>query len=111
VGIWWDAIRVPYATGIRALGALKRLPGHPTGPVIADLQRSEPLMYFLVPTNTAAHWNVGHTHALGQTYYLVVPDASCTEPPGLHWAVAPGADRRLTDPHSLREVLEAAAVR
>jgi hypothetical protein len=108
-GVWWDAIRVPQERGHRALSALRTSGTRPPGPVVADPHRAEPCLYFLVPRTTAKHWNAPGTRALGQSCYVVVPDAGRTEPPGLHWAVPPATDVPLTSPHELREALDAAA--
>jgi diguanylate cyclase (GGDEF)-like protein len=117
-GTWWDAVRMPGRTGLRVLDALLRHGDRPPGPVIADLrgEAGEPgapeegegrsRMYFLIPPRAAERWELPGARVLGRGSYVVVPDAACTRPPGLHWIVPPGADRRLTSIHALRGALE-----
>ncbi|MTE19119.1 diguanylate cyclase [Streptomyces sp. TRM43335] len=124
-GTWWDAVRMPGPTGRRVLEALLRQGGRPPGPVIADPRgggddldartgagaRTWPedrsRVYFLIPPRAADHRGLPGAHVLGRGSYVVVPDAACVRPPGLHWLVPPSPGRRLTGVRALREAMAA----
>jgi hypothetical protein len=103
-GHWWDAIRAAEITGRRAIKLLRE-DGTAVGPVILDPGGPEPRLYFLVPPGTAADWEEPGTVPLGQKCHVVVPPATSTEPPGLHWHIFPPGPRSLTQPGALRKAL------
>ncbi|MEV6007285.1 hypothetical protein AB0M29_10790 [Streptomyces sp. NPDC051976] len=105
-GLWWDAVRVNEAEGRRALDFL-RSTGAPVGPVILDDGGIEPRMYFLVPPGTVTKWVDGGSVPLGRRSHVVVPPATRTEPPGLHWLHFPRSPKSaLTSVNTLRIALE-----
>jgi hypothetical protein len=97
----WDAVRVPRSIGIVAHEAM----GGASRAVICD---SGSQLYWLVPPGTAAGWSVRGTAALGTSTYVVIPPTVLTTGPGDHWERSPGPAGYLTDPHVLREALQAA---
>ncbi len=106
-GQWWDAVRVRAAVGNRAL----KLLGEAASAVIADPDRAR--LYFLIPSGTAAGWNLRDADVLGagpQAVFVGVPPTSRTEEPGVHWRVPPQRDRYFTDPVFLYEALRAATL-
>lgn len=103
-GEWWDAIRAAEVVGRRAIEILKE-GRKQIGPVILDSGGPEPRLYFLVPVGTAARWEEPETVPLGERCHVVVPPASATAPPGLHWNVFPANPRSLTRPDALRSAL------
>ncbi|KAB7836438.1 hypothetical protein [Streptomyces mobaraensis] len=69
----------------------------------------------LVSPDTAAGWDVAHTHCLGATRhtpYLAVPVPTRRRPPGAFWLLpAPDDDGMLCAAERLRELLGGAAAR
>jgi len=106
-GEWWDAIRATEAIGRRAIDIL-RAESVSIGAVIFQPDGPEPRLYFLVPAGVAARWNEPETVPLGRKCHVVVPPASASTPPGLHWHVLPTSVRGLTDPEGLRKALSKA---
>lgn len=103
-GQWWDAIRVTEVIGRRAIEILLGRGGS-VGPVILDPRGPEPRLYFLVPPGTTAGWAEPGTVPLGDKCHVVVPPATATEPPGLHWHILPRSPRMLTQAGPLRNAL------
>lgn len=103
-GQWWDAIRVPEATGRRAIEILTEA-GHPVGPVILDAGGPEPRLYFLAVPGTSESWDEPGSVALGRRCHVVVPPAHRTSPPGLHWHHFPTRARVLAQADTLRRAL------
>ncbi|MFE6036092.1 hypothetical protein [Streptomyces sp. NPDC056452] len=100
VGQWWDVIRVDETIGLHAIDLL-RADDEPVGPVILGEEGTTLRLCFLVPKGTAATWQEPGTVPLGQRCHLVVPPATATNPPGLHWHVPPQGPRLLTRPAAL----------
>ncbi|NSC22823.1 hypothetical protein FM076_17265 [Streptomyces albus subsp. chlorinus] len=103
VGVWWDAVRVPYDVGV---DVVRRL-GNAGGSVIGDPYGA--WLYWLVPTGTGAVWGglpaeAGAVH-VSVACWLPVPARDRTGPPGPYWAVPFARDRVLTDPDRLRGAL------
>lgn len=103
-GEWWDAIRATEVVGRRAIELLAN-DDATVGPVILDPRGPEPRLYFLVPVGAAARWTEAGTIPLGQNCHVVVPPASASTPPGLHWHLLPQSPRALTQPEALRRAL------
>ncbi|MBQ0853417.1 hypothetical protein ACFU9Y_01365 [Streptomyces sp. NPDC057621] len=101
-GQWWDAVRVPLATGMRILDHL----GPRTGAVIEDGYGG--VLYWLVPPGEAATWDVPPARILGQGSHVAVPPRHRTYAPGLHWRVPPTRTRHWTDPAHLHAALRRA---
>jgi hypothetical protein len=102
-GEWWDAVRVPLATGLRILEHL----GTRTGAVIEDGYGG--VLYWLVPPGAADTWDVPAAHILGPGCHVAVPPRHRTYAPGLHWRVPPTRTRHWTDPAALHAALRLAA--
>ncbi|MGW5448681.1 hypothetical protein [Streptomyces asiaticus] len=105
-GKWWDAVRAPRALGEHAL----RLLGDTTGAVIDD-PRDRRLNWLIEP-GAAHQWDMSWLPTVdvrGETAYIDVPPADCTEGIGVHWRVPLRYDRYLTDPTVLHTALRMAA--
>ncbi|MFF2852500.1 hypothetical protein ACFVT5_40320 [Streptomyces sp. NPDC058001] len=103
-GKWWDAVRVPRATGLEALGRL----GGDTGAVIDDPDGG--ILYWLVPPGQAAQWRMpdgARIVVLGDAAHVAVPGPQRTSGP--HWRVPPTRGCALTDPVRLHNALAQAA--
>ncbi|GAA3786137.1 hypothetical protein GCM10023083_22690 [Streptomyces phyllanthi] len=98
-GTWWDAVRVPLALGVRALGML----GDGTGAVIRDGYGS--ILYWLVPPGEADGWHVPEVQILGPGSHVAVPPPRRTAGPGLYWQVPLSYDRECTSPARLHAAL------
>ncbi|MBO8197593.1 hypothetical protein [Streptomyces smyrnaeus] len=95
-GVWWDAVRVPYAPG---WSVVRRL-GEACGGVIGDPYRS--WLYWLVPPGSEGFPARDGAVRLSVACWLPVPARERTGPPGPYWAVP---YERLTDAHRLRAAL------
>ncbi|RSS36736.1 hypothetical protein [Streptomyces sp. WAC08241] len=93
----WDAVRVPRSIGLLALATL----GARSGAVIED----DRALYWLVPTGSAAGWDITNTTVLGVGVKVLVPPARRTAGPGPFWRICPG-DTWLTDVTALRAAVE-----
>ncbi|MCI3276962.1 hypothetical protein [Streptomyces cylindrosporus] len=101
VGVEWDTVKVERHLGVRAIELLEE-----PGAVAVDPCRPEPMLYFLVPAGSAAHWDVPETAALGSNSYVVLPPDHRDAPPGPYWLIP--QQHGLTAAAALRQALEAA---
>ncbi|AXK35894.1 hypothetical protein DVA86_28010 [Streptomyces armeniacus] len=101
-GVAWDAVKAPAYLGDRALSRL----GEGSGAVIRDGWSHH--LYWLVRTGSAVGWDLLPVTVLGAATYVAVPPAGRTRSFGVHWALPPTADRRLTDAALLHDALAAA---
>lgn len=101
-GCWWDAVRVPFAPGVRALGVL----GGESGAVIRDGYGD--ILYWLVPPGEATDWHLPEVLVLGHGSHVAVPPPSRTKGPGLYWQVPVAYGRECTDAADLHAALSAA---
>ncbi|MGP3950007.1 hypothetical protein [Streptomyces sp. 7N604] len=101
-GRWWDAVRVPIGTGVRALTYL----GDETGPVIKDGYGG--ILYWLIRPGSADHWQLRQVQVLGSGWHVAVPPQHRTYGPGLHWRVPPSREEHRTRPELLHCALSAA---
>ncbi len=99
-GVEWDAIKVPRYAGLFALGKLTR-----PGAVAVDPASAPPVLYFLVPPQSTAGWDVPKTTALSLAAHVVLPALHREAPPGPYWLIAPGRGRRRTTTADLRREL------
>lgn len=97
-GVEWDAIKVPRYAGLFALHRLNR-----PGAVAVDPASAPPVLYFLVPPQSTAGWDVPQTTALSLAAHVVLPSLHREAPPGPYWLLAPG--RRCTRTADLRRAL------
>ncbi|WP_151478134.1 hypothetical protein [Streptomyces albicerus] len=100
-GEWWDAVRVPLATGVRILDHL----GPRTGAVIEDGFGGSGILYWLIPPGAAETWHLPPAQILGPGSHVAIPPRHRTCAPGLHWRVPPTRTRHWTDPASLHTAL------
>lgn len=103
-GQWWDAVRVPRALALEALGGL----GSRSGAVIEDPGGG--LLYWLVPAGRADDWHLAEKsriRVLGHNSSVAVPGPQRTAGP--HWRIPPTRDGALTDPEQLHNALARAA--
>lgn len=77
----WDAIRVPRSLGLAAMSIL----GSRCGAVVED----RTVLYYFVPTGTAAQWQDDSSRALGAGVTVTIPPARRTQGPGPHWRITP----------------------
>lgn len=113
VGRRWDAVKLPALVVHRVAGSheadsvrlMLRKFGI-CGPVVVDPHRS---YYALVPSGTAAQWEVRDVPCLGPACYLATPAVTRTEPPGIHWLVLPdGTGQDLSDAMGIRSLIAVA---
>lgn len=103
-GQWWDAVRVPRAVALEALGRL----GARSGAVIEDPGGG--LLYWLIPAGRADGWRMpeqARIRVLGERSSLAVPGPQRTSGP--HWRIPPTRRNALTDPARLHDALARAA--
>ncbi|MFJ8081350.1 hypothetical protein ACIQ6Y_12025 [Streptomyces sp. NPDC096205] len=103
----WDLVTVPARQGLEAVDILRRGAGDGVGPVLHDDGCGT--LGFLVPSGTAAAWDVPGSTCVeteGRGLSLVAP-----EPPveGSDWLLPPGDADLATDPAVLRAALGEAA--
>jgi hypothetical protein len=101
-GCWWDAVRVPLAPGVRALGLL----GDETGAVIRDGYGG--ILYWLLVPGGATGWHLPEVQVLGRGSHVAVPPPRRTKGPGLYWQVPPAYGRECTDSTRLHTALSRA---
>ncbi|MEU5839051.1 hypothetical protein ABZ820_36050 [Streptomyces diacarni] len=100
VGVWWDAVRVPWGRGSRAIQRL----GRACGGVVGDPYGA--WLYWLVPPRAGVEWgSAGEAVCLSVACWLPVPARDRTGPPGPYWAVPYEAGSALTDAARLRAAL------
>lgn len=98
-GHTWDAVRTPLALGQRTLDIL----GRRSGAVIEDpIGR---VLYWLIPTGSAAAWQLSDIRVLGAGAHLAVPPPRRTQRPGPHWRICPGDGQLVTDAHALHAAI------
>ncbi|WP_225838651.1 hypothetical protein [Streptomyces sp. NK08204] len=74
------------------------------GPVIHDTPEGP--YWVLIPGHAGLVWDEGDdTPPLGSNHYLGVPSLNRTQPPGLHWAVAPRFDGDVCRPETVRKFI------
>ncbi|MFF9568517.1 hypothetical protein [Streptomyces sp. NPDC014685] len=95
IGTAWDVVRLPCQEGwevVRHMGVIES----PLGPVL----HAPAGVDFLVPVDSATHWDLPNVSVLGPGEMLFVPAPSVVAPhtqASRTWIVAPRAEPRLAD--------------
>lgn len=103
VGVYWDAVRVPFHLGLPVVSAL----GDSCGSVISDPYGSR--VYWLIPPRADIDWGslpaTALVRHLGETSWVLVPSLGRVTGPGAHWVVPYRDGGYLTDASLLHAAL------